>query len=70
MGLYSVFLAIGQITGSLIGGFAADWRGIDGMLIATAGLLAIAFIPLSRLRAQEHEIDIGTPASQPGSATA
>ena len=35
MGLYSVFLAIGQIIGSLIGGFAADWRGIDGMLIAT-----------------------------------
>ena len=27
MGLYSVFLAIGQIIGSLIGGFAADWRG-------------------------------------------
>jgi MFS family permease len=70
MGLYSVFLAIGQITGSLIGGFAADWRGIDGMLFATAGLLAIAFIPLSRLRAQEHEIDAGAPASQPGSATA
>ncbi len=70
MGLYSVFLAIGQIVGSLIGGFAADWRGIDGMLIATAGLLAIAVIPLSRLRAQEHEIDAGAPAGQPGSATA
>ena len=27
MGLYSVFLAIGQITGALIGGVAADWRG-------------------------------------------
>src|SRR5678815_5840779 len=37
MGLYSVFLAIGQIIGSLIGGVAADLRGIDGMLIATAG---------------------------------
>jgi MFS family permease len=32
MGLYSVFLAIGQIAGSLIGGVAADWLGIDGML--------------------------------------
>jgi MFS family permease len=70
MGLYSVFLAIGQIIGSLIGGFAADWRGIDGMLIATAGLLAIAVIPLSRLRTQEHEIDAGAPVGQPGSATA
>ena len=51
MGLYSVFLAIGQIIGSLIGGFAADWRGIDGMLLATAALLVVALVPLSRLRA-------------------
>ncbi len=57
MGLYSVFLAIGQIIGSLIGGFAAAWRGIDGMLVATAILLLVALIPLSRLRAQEHELD-------------
>lgn len=63
MGLYSVFLAIGQITGLLIGGLAADWRGIDGMLIATFGLLLVALVPLSRLRAQEHEID------GPGSVT-
>ena len=70
MGLYSVFLALGQIIGSLIGGFAADWRGIDGMLLATAALLVIALIPLSRLRRQEHEIDAAMPASQPGSATA
>jgi MFS family permease len=61
MGLYSVFLGIGQITGSLIGGFAAAWHGIDGMLLATLGLLAIALLPLSRLRAQEHEI--GEPES-------
>ena len=57
MGLYSVFLAIGQITGALIGGFAASWRGIDGMLVATFGLLVVALIPLGRLRRQEHEID-------------
>ena len=31
MGLYSVFLAVGQIIGSLIGGVAADWRGLDGL---------------------------------------
>ena len=59
MGLYSVFLAIGQITGALIGGIAADLRGIDGMLIATAGLLVIALIPLSRLREEEHQLDGG-----------
>ena len=57
MGLYSVFLALGQITGSLIGGVAADWRGIDGMFIATLALLGIAVVPLARLRAQEHLLD-------------
>jgi MFS family permease len=70
MGLYSVFLAIGQIVGSLIGGFAAEWRGIDGMLLATAVLLAIALIPLSRLRNQEHEIDAAAPAGKTETATA
>ena len=56
MGLYSVFLAIGQITGSLIGGQAANWLGIDGLLIATVALLGIALIPLGFLRRQEHEV--------------
>lgn len=54
MGLYSVFLALGQISGSLIGGFAAEARGIDGILIATVILLGIALVPLARLRAVEH----------------
>jgi MFS family permease len=56
MGLYSVFLAIGQITGSLIGGAAANWLGIDGLLVATVVLLAVALIPLWFLRRQEHEV--------------
>ena len=59
MGLYSVFLALGQITGSLIGGVAADWQGIDGMFIATLILLGIAVIPLAQLRAQEHQLGQG-----------
>lgn len=68
MGLYSVFLAIGQITGSLIGGIAADWRGIDGLLLATFGLLAIALVPLSRLREQEHFIDAAGSTAYLGDA--
>lgn len=56
MGLYSVFLAIGQITGSLLGGLAADWRGVDGLLVGTLGLLLIALIPLGLLRRDEHQI--------------
>jgi MFS family permease len=70
MGLYSVFLAIGQIIGSLIGGVAADWRGIDGMLLATFGLLIIALVPLNRLRSQEHEIDGTNAAVRVGEASA
>ena len=56
MGLYSVFLAVGQIGGSLIGGQVARIRGIDAILILTLVLLAIALIPLWRLRAFEHEL--------------
>lgn len=61
MGLYSVFLAIGQIVGSLIGGISADWRGIDGLLLATFVLLAIALLPLAQLRRHEHYV--GGPAT-------
>lgn len=60
MGLYSVFLAVGQIIGALIGGFAADFRGIDGMLVATAGLLVVALLPLSILRRDEDALGRGT----------
>jgi hypothetical protein len=56
MGLYSVFLAVGQIIGSLAGGVAADARGIDGLLFATIALLVVALLPLWRLRAYEHGV--------------
>ncbi|HET9878154.1 MAG TPA: MFS transporter, partial [Candidatus Limnocylindria bacterium] len=54
MGLYSVFLAIGQIVGALVSGWAADWLGIDGLLAASLALLVVAVLPLQRLRASEH----------------
>nr|MBA2315444.1 hypothetical protein [Chloroflexota bacterium] len=62
MGLYSVFLAVGQITGGFIGAEAASRAGIDGILIATLGLLAIALLPLARLRSFEHAVGVATPA--------
>ncbi|HYH94108.1 MAG TPA: MFS transporter [Candidatus Saccharimonadales bacterium] len=65
MGLYSVFLAVGQIIGALIGGFAADARGIDGMLVATGLLLGIALIPLARLRRDEDSLTGQPPAVSP-----
>ncbi len=58
MGLYSVFLALGQIIGSVVAGAAAEWRGIDGLLIASGGLLAVALIPLGQLRAAEHHMPV------------
>lgn len=64
MGLYSVFLALGQITGSLIGGVAADAQGIDGLFVSTVVLLGVALVPLSRLRRAEHFVGgPGTPVT-------
>ena len=60
-----MFLALGQIGGSLIGGVAAQALGIDGLLLATLVLLAIALVPLSRLRAFEHRL-APTPDVVPG----
>ena len=65
MGLYSVFLAVGQIVGALIGGVAADTRGIDGMLIATVALLIVALVPLAQLRRDEEELGTVPQASEP-----
>ena len=53
MGLYSVFLAVGQILGSLIGGVAAERWAFDGILLATLLLMGVAVVPLSRLRRYE-----------------
>lgn len=58
MGLYSVFLALGQITGSLVGGGAAEWQGIDGLLVASLGLLVFALLPVRALRESEHLVGL------------
>jgi MFS family permease len=59
MGLYSVFLALGQVTGSLIGGEAAHLDGIDGVLVATLVLVLVALLPLWALRRYEHRVTLG-----------
>jgi MFS family permease len=58
MGLYSVFLGVGQIIGALASGGAADWAGIDGLLLASLILLLIAVLPIHRLRASEHLVGV------------
>ena len=62
MGLYSVFLALGQIVGSFVGAEAAKHYGLDGILVATLGFLAIALVPLNRLRRFEHRVGTAAPA--------
>jgi len=60
MGLYSVFLGIGQVLGAILGGLAASWKGIDGLIVATVGLLVIGIIALVNLRGHEGSVVPGT----------
>ena len=64
MGLYSVFLGLGQILGSLAGGAAAQVAGLDGIFLASLVLLAVAIVPIRRLSRYEHHV--GSPASPAG----
>jgi predicted MFS family arabinose efflux permease len=54
MGLYSVFLGLGQIIGSILGGVAAQKAGLDGIFVVSFVLLGIALLPISQLRRYEH----------------
>ncbi len=67
MGLYSVFLGLGQITGALVGGEAAQRAGLDGIFIASLVLLALALVPLGHLRGYEHRV--GQSAASTASST-
>jgi MFS family permease len=53
MGLYSVFLGIGQLVGTSLGGYFADWNGVDGLLILSAILGGITTLSLLALRRYE-----------------
>ena len=53
MGLYSVFLGVGQIIGITAGGFFASWRGIDGLLLLSGIFAVITLITLVLLHRSE-----------------
>jgi MFS family permease len=59
MGLYGVFLALGQIIGTLAGGYALDRAGLDGLFVATLVFIVIAMLPLYWLRRYEHQFEQG-----------
>ncbi len=65
MGLYSIFLGLGQVIGALIGAAAASWKGIDGLLVATAGLLLVGGIALLNLRSREGSLLLEKAAPRP-----
>jgi MFS family permease len=54
MGLYSVFLGVGQLIGTSVGGYFADWNGVDGLLILSAMLGVITAVSLLALRRRER----------------
>jgi MFS family permease len=64
MGLYSVFLGLGQVLGAVVGGLAASWKGIDGLIVATFGLLMVGILALVNLRAQEGAIIAATDSER------
>jgi MFS family permease len=68
MGLYSVFLGIGQVIGAIVGGIAATWKGIDGLVVATGILLAVGIVALVNLRRREGVVLGSQPDRGPGAA--
>jgi MFS family permease len=70
MGLYSVFLGLGQIIGAVASGAAADLAGIDGLLLASLGLLIIAVLPIHRLRESEHLVGARAELEHPPGSVA
>jgi MFS family permease len=55
MGLYSVFLGVGQFLGSAIGGPFVDWRGADGIVIVIALMGLFSAYMIVRLKMTEAQ---------------
>ena len=66
MGLYSIFLGLGQVIGVKIAGDLATSYGVDGLVYATLGFLVVAGTFLLILRRVEHEILLPSAPGQHG----
>ncbi len=60
MGLYSVFLGVGQVIGATVGGPFVDWGGADGVVLITALLGAFSALLLIRLHFVERRTALST----------
>ena len=58
MGLYSVFLGLGQFLGASVGGLFVDWRGADGMVLFTALLGVFAGYLIIRARLSDSGVPV------------
>jgi MFS family permease len=56
MGLYSIFLGVGQLLGNGLGGLFAKTWGFDGLILLTMSLAFIALISLLMLFSQERKL--------------
>ncbi len=61
MGLYSVFLGLGQFLGLSVGGLFVDYGGADGMALITGLLGVFAAFLVIRLRSTENKILPSSP---------
>jgi predicted MFS family arabinose efflux permease len=61
MGLYSVFLGLGQFLGASVGGLFVDWRGADGMALVTGLLGLFAAWLVIRTRVSDSAAVISKP---------
>jgi MFS family permease len=64
MGLYSVFLGVGQFLGASLGGLFVDWRGADGMALITGllGVFAAWLVIRARLSESAPQIPLKPPS--------
>jgi hypothetical protein len=51
------------VIGAVVGGVAASWKGIDGLVVATVVLLVVGILALANLRAHEGVILATTTGS-------
>jgi len=56
MGLYSVFLGVGQLVGITTGGFFADWNGVNGLIVLSAIFGVITLLSLVALHRREPSV--------------
>jgi len=63
MGLYSVFLGLGQLVGTSVGGYFADWDGVDGLVLLSAILGCVTALSLLALRRGEIAAERALPSS-------